>query len=138
MTMATKIVLLDKGVIQQYDKPQNLYLNPANLFVAKFIGNPIINIFEFEKKDDKLISSDLKLKLDDFEKERFKKELNDGDYLVGIRPEHFILDKESDIRVKVDSIEMIGRYMILHFDLDDVSSKMIVDSKLEIKAGNEI
>ena len=138
LSISDYIALMDKGVIQQYDKPQNLYLNPANLFVAKFIGNPIINIFEFEKKANRLNSSDLNLDLDDFEKERFKKELKDGDYLVGIRPEHFILDKESDIRVRVDSIEMIGRYMILHFDLDDVSSKMIVDSKLEIKAGDEI
>ena len=59
LSISDYIALMDKGVIQQYDKPQNLYLNPANLFVAKFIGNPIINIFEFEKKDDKLISSHL-------------------------------------------------------------------------------
>ncbi len=46
MTMSDKIALLKKGELQQYDKPENLYIKPKNLFVAKFLGNPPINILE--------------------------------------------------------------------------------------------
>ena len=51
LSISDKIILLNEGVIQQHDDPQNLYLEPNNLFVAKFIGNPIINILEVEVKD---------------------------------------------------------------------------------------
>ena len=51
LSISDKIILLNEGVIQQHDDPQNLYLEPNNLFVAKFIGNPIINISEVEVKD---------------------------------------------------------------------------------------
>jgi len=51
LSISDKIILLNEGYIQQHDDPQNLYLEPSNLFVAKFIGNPIINITEVEIKD---------------------------------------------------------------------------------------
>ncbi len=48
MTMGDKIVVLNNGKIQQVDTPFNIYENPANLFVATFIGSPQINTFEAE------------------------------------------------------------------------------------------
>lgn len=138
LSISDYIALMDEGVIQQFDKPQNLYLEPANLFVAKFIGNPIINIFKVQNTGESLHSTDLDLRLDDFVEERFKAKLDKENYLVGIRPEHFLLDEKSPNRVEVSSIEMIGRYMVLHFDLDQEARKMIVDSKLDIKPGDEI
>ena len=45
MSMATDIVLMNKGVIQQHDSPLNIYSNPENLFTAQFIGNPTMNLF---------------------------------------------------------------------------------------------
>ena len=55
MTMATRIVVMSKGFIQQIDSPEVIYNNPANLFVAKFIGSPSINIFNGALKEDKLL-----------------------------------------------------------------------------------
>ena len=46
MTLATKICLIDNGVLQQYDKPMDVYNKPNNLFVADFVGNPAINFIE--------------------------------------------------------------------------------------------
>lgn len=138
LSISDYIALMDGGVIQQFDRPQNLYLEPANLFVAKFIGNPIINIFSLEKNSDKLVAKDFNLRLDALLKDRLKEDLYMDKYLVGIRPEHFVLDDKSPIRVKVDSIEMIGRYMVVHFDLNNQPTKMIVDSKLAIKENDEI
>ena len=55
MTMATRIVVMSKGFIQQIDRPEVIYNNPANLFVAKFIGSPSINMMNGMIKDDKLV-----------------------------------------------------------------------------------
>ena len=132
LSISDYIALIDEGVIQQYDIPQNLYLEPANLFVAKFIGNPIINIYDMEYKNRKLISKDFSLDISDFDDERFREELNKETYTIGIRPEHFKFD-DNGISVKVNNIEMIGRYMILHFNLNGISSRMIADSKLKIE-----
>lgn len=54
LSISDKIILLNEGVIQQNDEPQNLYLEPNNLFVAQFIGNPIINLLSVEVKDGKM------------------------------------------------------------------------------------
>lgn len=132
LSISDYIALIDEGVIQQYDIPQNLYLEPANLFVAKFIGNPIINTYDMKYQDGKLISKDFSLDISDFDHERFKEELKKETYTIGIRPEHFKFD-DNGISVKVENIEMIGRYMILHFNLNDIPSRMIADSKLKIE-----
>ena len=132
LSISDYIALINEGVIQQYDIPQNLYLEPANLFVAKFIGNPIINVYDMEYKNRKLISKDFSLDISDFDDDRFREELNKETYTIGIRPEHFKFD-DNGISVKVDNIEMIGRYMILHFNLNGIPSRMIADSKLKIE-----
>lgn len=132
LSISDYIALIDEGVIQQYDIPQNLYLEPANLFVAKFIGNPIINIYDMKYQDGKLISKDFSLDISDFDHGRFKEELKKETYTIGIRPEHFKFD-DNGINVKVENIEMIGRYMILHFNLNGIPSRMIADSKLKIE-----
>lgn len=132
LSISDYIALINEGVIQQYDIPQNLYLEPANLFVAKFIGNPIINVYDMEYKNRKLISKDFSLDISDFDDDRFREELNKETYTIGIRPEHFKFD-DNGINVKVDNIEMIGRYMILHFNLNGIPSRMIADSKLKIE-----
>lgn len=137
LSISDYIALIDDGVIQQYDIPQNLYLEPANLFVAKFIGNPIINIYEMRKIENSLVSDDFSISLDDFDKNRFKEMLDKDKYLIGIRPEHFKL-ADSGIIVRVENIEMIGRYMILHFTLDGVASRVIADSKLKINKNDKV
>lgn len=137
LSISDYIALMDDGVIQQYDIPQNLYLDPYNLFVAKFIGNPIINIYEMRKIENSLVSDDFSISLDDFDKNRFKEMLDKDKYLIGIRPEHFKL-ADSGIIVRVENIEMIGRYMILHFALDGVASRVIADSKLKINKNDKL
>ena len=50
MTLADKIVIMNKGKIEQFGSPDDIYNNPNNIFVAEFIGNPKMNIFKIEKK----------------------------------------------------------------------------------------
>ena len=138
LSISDYIALMDKGVIQQYDIPQNLYLEPANLFVAKFIGNPIINIYDLENGVDEIFKDDLKIDKSKLVKDRIKKDLTETTYKAGIRPEHFKLNPQGDLEIEVLSREMIGRYMILHFNLLGQASRMVVDSALDINPADKI
>ena len=51
MTLADRIVIMNKGKIEQFGSPEDIYNNPRNIFVAEFIGNPKMNILKIEKKD---------------------------------------------------------------------------------------
>lgn len=63
MTMATKIILLDKGQIQQVGPPEDFYERPANIFVAKFIGSPTMNIFKGVIQGGKFVSEEDQLSI---------------------------------------------------------------------------
>ncbi len=139
LSISDKIVLMDQGVVQQCDIPQNLYLEPANLFVAKFMGNPIINIVDMTKEGDKLVSKDLGLALNSFEEARFKQALTQENYHVGIRPEYFeVVDGEGDFKVVVESVELIGKDCILNFVLNGNHAKVITDINKKIQEKQEI
>lgn len=138
LSISDKIALMDEGVIQQYADPQNLYLEPANLFVAKFIGNPVLNVFEVKYEKDKFISEEFTLDKSSFVSDRFKDELNKDRYIIGIRPEHFIIDENGPIEVTIESVEMLGRYSILNFELNGEMARTIMDSRNEHKVGDTI
>lgn len=137
LSISDYIALMDKGVIQQVDIPQNLYLDPANLFVAKFIGTPIINTYKANFDGKSFKTKDFVFSLDKLVNERFRKEVKAGEYTIAIRPEHFKI-RDGEISIDVESIEMIGRYMIIHFDLNGEKSRLLVDSSLKIKEEDKL
>ena len=138
LSISDYIALIDKGVIQQYDIPQNLYLEPKNLFVAKFIGTPIINTYPMTFDGENFVSKDFSIKKDRLKVENFKKDLQKDDYIVAIRPEYFEINPHSNFSTKIDSIEMIGRYMIIHCDINDKASRVLVNSSLNLKENDRI
>lgn len=143
MTLATKICLLDKGLLQQYAPPLTVYTTPANVFVADFVGNPTMNILPFkaEVKDAhkaKLTGHGLNLEFTS------KDELPIGEYEVklGIRPENVVLSDDNGIEVSVNSSLPSGMETILRLSLSDnvILNSVVfgsvdfkVDSKLNIK-----
>lgn len=140
LSISDKIVLMDKGVVQQHDKPYNLYLDPINLFVAKFMGNPVINIYNMVKKGDKLVSDEFEIDLSKLDKERYRGELIEGkEYVIGIRPEYFyITDSNPIVKRTVKTIELIGKDCIVNFMLNDKFSKTIVDVAERVEEDQEI
>ena len=138
LSISDRIVLMNEGIVQQFDIPQNLYLEPENLFVAKFMGNPIINIFEMNKEGDALKSKDFSIDLNLLSNDRFKGELNQGKYYVGIRPEYFELSENPLFKVNVESIELIGKDCIVNFNINDTHSKSITDISKNIKEDDEV
>lgn len=113
MTMADKIILMNDSVIQQIGTPYELYNKPANLFVAKFIGSPTMNIFEGKIKDGYFVSntSDLKIPLDCYQ---ISNEYSDKEIYLGIRSEAFIHHpKKGNIDLYVNYVEFIGKEKIV-------------------------
>ena len=79
MTMATRIVIMNRGVIQQIGTPREIYNNPANVFVATFIGSPSMNLYDVQFKDGTITFEDGdSIKLDKETKDKVEKFYKDG------------------------------------------------------------
>lgn len=118
MSISDKMVVLDFGKEQQYSAPQDMYNQPSNLFVAKFLGNPPINAFEAEVKNHQLIINN---------KNFMKVNLPDGIYSVGMRPENFRID-EAGFEIDIRDIFHTGRDTMIHFDFNGKNVRALVDS----------
>ena len=101
MSISDSIVVMKDGVVQQIGKPQDVYDEPVNLFVAKFLGTPPINVFTGEVKSGKLyIGGSEVLEV---------KGAADGQVYVGIRPEGFKLSDSGKLCCKLGGVEVMGR-----------------------------
>ena len=138
LSISDKIILLNEGVIQHHDDPQNLYLEPNNLFVAKFIGNPIINISEVEVKEGVITHPSFTLQASELVESRFRKELEQGHYSLGLRPEDLVPSENGLFTVTVTAVELIGRERILHFTLGEQDIKSIVSVEHKIEEGDTL
>ena len=128
MTLADRIVVLNKGNIEQFGTPSEIYTDPNNIFVAEFIGSPKMNIIKIDK--DQIINSNT-IKLFD-NKITFKNlKFNDEVYL-GIRPEDISIKSDRDIQlnVKIDLIENLGFEKIIYTRLS--KNQIIIKSSEDI------
>ena len=101
MSISDLIVVMKDGVIQQIDPPQRVYDSPVNLFVAKFLGTPSINVFRGEVRGGRLfLGEDDVLPADG---------LPDGEVLAAIRPEGYIPQAGGPLRCAFQSVEVMGR-----------------------------
>lgn len=117
LTMGDRIVVLEKGIIQQVDSPDNIYQNPQNTFVAGFVGSPQMNFIEGTMINEALVIADAPIKLTDEQKRAIGTRQN---VIVGIRPENMTSsDGEIKLAVKVDMSEMLGSEKIVYFYLGD-------------------
>ena len=140
MTLADRIVVLNKGNIEQYGTPNEIYSNPNNIFVAEFIGSPKINIIKINKEqisnsntfhlfNNKITFSNLK-----FEDEIY----------IGIRPEDISLESNREIQfeVKIDLVENLGYEKIIYTKILNnqviiKSSKGINNNSLKVSFSKE-
>ncbi len=100
MSISDQIVVMQEGRIQQMGKPQQVYDDPVNFFVASFLGTPPINVFQGRIQDGKLyIGAEAVLDA----------ELPDGAVTVGIRPEGFIPAPDGVLTCQLREIEVMGR-----------------------------
>ena len=101
MSISDRIVVMQAGVVQQIGRPQDVYDDPVNLFVAKFLGTPPINVFEGRVEGGRLyIGSDEVLTLAD---------VPDQHVTVGIRPEGFRPEADGPMHCRLRNVEVMGR-----------------------------
>ena len=101
MSISDMIVVMRDGIVQQTGAPQEIYDNPRNLFVAKFLGTPPINVFNGEIKGGKLyVGNNAVLNVQG---------ASDRKVIVGIRPEGFIPDANGPLVCKLSNVEVMGR-----------------------------
>lgn len=115
LTMGDRIVVLDKGVIQQVGTPEDIYKNPKNTFVAGFIGSPQMNFIPATIQKDNLILDGIPIKLSE---EQLAAIGTRQSLTVGVRPEN-MTSPEGDVKlaVKVDISEMLGSEKIAYFNI---------------------
>ncbi|MCQ1060889.1 sn-glycerol-3-phosphate ABC transporter ATP-binding protein UgpC [Photobacterium sp. ZSDE20] len=119
MTLADRIMILNKGNLEQFDTPKNVYDKPATVFVANFIGSPAMNLIENIERDTPLW-------------QYCNLGLLDGvmgdDVIAGIRPEHIEVVEDGGMRAKVTYIEDLGAYKVINVVLASGQELMISTS----------
>ena len=128
MSISDEIVVMKLGVVQQKGKPQDVYNNPVNKFVAKFLGTPPINMFDGKIENKKLMIGDEVIDTVDFA---------DQDVEIGIRPEGFEVTNGGeigDLSFVVESVEFIGRdksIVARHPSCQTPTFRFIIDAEIE-------
>jgi multiple sugar transport system ATP-binding protein len=120
MTLGQRVAVMRDGVVQQVDVPQTLYEDPANLFVAAFIGSPSMNLVEATLEDDSVVFGDYRIPL---ARDRRPPGVRDGRIVVGMRPEMFedAAFASGDLPrmdVRVDVLEELGSDAFIFFGIE--------------------
>ncbi|MBP1584175.1 MAG: sn-glycerol-3-phosphate ABC transporter ATP-binding protein UgpC [Lachnospiraceae bacterium] len=121
LTLADRIVCMSMGHVQQIGTPLELYDNPANLFVAGFIGLPPMNFFDIEIRDGKAVCEQFSMELLPEEKNMLAA-YNGKSVTLGVRPED--VRPGGNIKVRVTSNENLGMNTLVHGHLGDSSVKI--------------
>ena len=143
MSIGDRIAILNNGILEQLDTPENIYSLPKNIFVAGFIGSPPMNMLDgslIEKNGKKYI--DLGIKTYELSN-RFNnlKKPKTSDVVLGIRPEHISISKENvsnSIKANTDIVESIGRELHIHLRVDQKTIILISKSTEDLEIGSEV
>jgi multiple sugar transport system ATP-binding protein len=128
MTLASRVAVMKKGRLQQFDTPLNIYNRPANRFVAEFVGSPGMNFFEGKVERGLFVSDSVKFPVD----------RSDGVVTMGIRPEHIHVHTEPEdgaIPARVYVTELMGNETFVFLSLGP--HKLIARAPADFRADVE-
>jgi len=148
MTMATRIAVINKGILLQLDTPQNLYDYPSNMFVAGFIGSPSMNFFRAKlRRDDGKLVVDAGIFAVTVPAERAKalRDYVDKPVVFGIRPEDIHNPQFTPpgihaemVPAKVDVTELMGNEIFLYLVSGQNTFVARVDPRTDFNIGNQV
>ena len=131
MTMSDRIAIMNDGRLQQFATPQEVYHEPANQFVAGFIGEPSMNFFDVENSatDDetlKIVNDDMT-----YEMPSTAETLSDvpQELVMGVRPSHIELSDDPDFRAEVQVVEPMGEYDLVHIEFGGQSYTVKIEGE---------
>lgn len=148
MTMASRIAVMNKGILQQLDTPQNLYDRPASMFVAGFIGSPAMNFFPAKLRKDGsnlyVDTGDFTVKIPENRVSTYM-HLADKDVIFGIRPEDihnpaFVPSgiHAAPVDTKVDVTELMGNEIFLYLVSGKNNYVARVDPRTRFQMGDQV
>jgi len=141
MTMGDRIAVLNDGRLQQYGTPAECYHEPTNTFVAEFLGEPSINLFDMRLRDGTLVAEFLEYDPDPGVRERLSRD----EVVAGVRPEALDVstatpDGRTSFRATVAVVEHLGRESHVHVDVANADAEftVIVDGRPGLAGGDEV
>ncbi|MCR6097037.1 sn-glycerol-3-phosphate ABC transporter ATP-binding protein UgpC [Salipaludibacillus agaradhaerens] len=144
MTMASRIVVMKDGFIQQVGAPKDIYDYPENVFVGGFIGSPAMNFLNGSLKDGNFYVGEFPVKVPEG-KLRALTKYNNKELILGIRPEDIhdepvFLDasENSKFEATIDVAELMGAESYLYSKVSDQDFIARVDSRTDVQSGNKI
>jgi multiple sugar transport system ATP-binding protein len=122
MTLADRIAVLSEGRLQQLGPPQEVYDEPANVFVAGFIGSPAMNLLRGSARGGRISAGELVIE---------RAGVPDGEVIVGLRPEALrpAVDGMPAIDFRVDVVEPLGDEIVVHGSL--AATQIAVEAELD-------
>ncbi|HEK9099582.1 sn-glycerol-3-phosphate ABC transporter ATP-binding protein UgpC [Bacillus pfraonensis] len=146
MTMASRLVVMKDGLIQQVGTPKEVYDAPENIFVGGFIGSPAMNFFTGTLKDNYIHIENIRFKVPDGQLKVLQKQgYNGKDIILGIRPEDIhdepiVLQSspESTVEITVEVAELLGAETMIHGRLAHQSFVARINARSEIKATDKL
>ena len=146
MTMATRLVVMNAGEIQQVGRPKDVYDNPHNMFVGGFIGSPAMNFIRGRIEDNHFVMGDVKVLVPEGKLKPVREQGFVGkDIVLGIRPEDIhdeplFLESspETKIDATIDVAELMGAETYLYSKIDDQDFTARIDSRTDIGSGDQI
>lgn len=132
LSITDVIAVMDAGVMQQTGRPQQVYDDPVNLFVAKFLGTPAINVFEGEIRGGRLYLGEDDIMELDVQEGPCEAACPERKVLVGIRPEGFIPDPKGLMSCTLKAVEVMGRdtsVVCAHPSAPEASIRAIIGSE---------
>ncbi len=132
MTLGDRVVVMSNGAAQQVGTPDELYRDPANLFVASFVGSPPMNFFPAEAGGQSVTLANGAI-LPTNQTAR-------GAVTCGFRPEHLVVDPEGPIAMEVEMLEHLGGVTLLHGPLQGTDQQMVVslDGISDVQMGDKL
>ena len=132
MSISDFIVVMKLGVVQQVGKPQDVYDDPVNLFVANFLGTPPINIFKGRIQENGVYIGEERV---------METTLPDQEVYVGIRPEGFIVDPDGEFSTNIQQLEVMGRDISIvstHPDSTKPTIRTIVEAGVNVPTSGQV
>ncbi|TEU15413.1 MAG: TOBE domain-containing protein, partial [Anaerolineales bacterium] len=144
VTMADRIMVMNEGVMEQLDPPEEVYDRPRSAFVASFVGSPSMNLIpcQAELQDDGLVLSCAAFRLPLTKEVQSRAGFHTRQLLLGIRPEHVTIVEgvgQEGISATVDIVQPLGDEQIVDLSLKDGTViKMIAPLELELAPADKL
>ncbi|AOV08580.1 ABC transporter ATP-binding protein [Sporosarcina ureilytica] len=146
MTMATRLVVMKDGIIQQVGEPKEVYDYPNNVFVGGFIGSPAMNFLTGKLEGEHFVLGNVKLHVPEGKMKMLRDQGYEGkEVILGIRPEDIhdeplVIDASpnSTIEAQIEVAELMGAEIVLYSKVADQDFVARVDSRFNIEAGDSI